>query len=112
MLEQSSIYLGSIYFQTNQLQLALKYFDTTLGINSNNYFALVNKASVLHKLNKNSDAIVLLDKALCINNKDSVIYRNLASIYEDELNFNLAEKYYLKTLSFRYSVSMGMDMGA
>ena len=100
MLEQSSIYLGSIYFQTNQLQLALKYFDTTLGINSNNYFALVNKASVLHKLNKNSDAIVLLDKALCINNKDSVIYRNLASIYEDELNFNLAEKYYLKTLSF------------
>lgn len=100
MLEHSSIYLGIIYFQTTQLILALKYFDVALSINVNNYDALVNKAGVLHKLNKNSDAMILLDKALNINNNNSVAYRNYASIYEDELDFNQSEKYYLKALSF------------
>ena len=100
MLEHSSIYLGIIYFQTSQLILALKYFDAALSINANNYDALVNKAGVLHKLNKNSDAMMSLDKALNIKNNDLIAYRNYASIYEDELDFNQSEKYYLKALSF------------
>ena len=100
MLEHSSIYLGIIYFQTTQLILALKYFDAALSINANNYDALVNKAGVLHKLNKNSDAMMSLDKALNIKNNDLIAYRNYASIYEDELDFNQSEKYYLKALSF------------
>ena len=67
MLEFSSIYLGIIYFQTTQLNLSLQYFDKVLNINSENYNALVNKAAVLNKLDRNLEAKQLLDKALTID---------------------------------------------
>lgn len=98
MLEFSSIYLGIIYFQTTQLNLSLQYFDKVLNINSENYNALVNKAAVLNKLDRNLEAKQLLDKALTIDPSGSVAYRNYAAVYEDEFELEKAEEFYVKAI--------------
>lgn len=98
MLEFSFIYLGIIYFQTAQLNLSLQYFDKVLNINSENYNALVNKAAVLNKLDRNLEAKKLLDKALTIDPSDSIAYRNYAAVYEDEFELEKAEEFYTKAL--------------
>jgi len=98
MLEFSSIYLGVIYYQKTKLELSLKYFDMVLKLNSENYDALVNKAAVLNKLDQNSEAKKLLDKALKINPNRPVAYRNYASVYEDEFKLDQAETYYKQAI--------------
>lgn len=98
MLEFSSIYLGVIYYQTTKLELSLQYFDMVLKLNSENYDALVNKAAVLNKLDQNSESKKLLDKALAINPNRSIVYRNYASVYEDEFRLDQAEEYYKKAI--------------
>lgn len=98
MMEISSLYLGIIYFQTTQLETSLKYFDIALSLNSKNYEALVNKAAVLNKLDKNQEAKKLLDNAIIINPERSIAYRNYGAIYEDECDFHKAEHSYYKAI--------------
>ena len=102
MLEFSSIYLGIIYFQTAKLDLSLQYFDVVLKINSENYNALVNKASVLNRLDRNVEAKKLLDKALIIDPVGSIAYRNYAAIYEDEFELEKAEQLYQKAININH----------
>ena len=98
MLEFSSIYLGIIYFKTFKFELSLQYFDIVLKINIENYDALVNKAAVLNKLDRNFEAKQLLDKALKIDSGRSIAYRNYAAVYEDEFKLEKAEEFYKKAI--------------
>ena len=98
MMETSSIYLGTINFLLSNLKESFEYFKIALSINPKNCHALINQAAVLNKLDQNKEAKNLLEKALLIDKNSTAAYKNFATIFEDELQFDKAQEFYLKAL--------------
>lgn len=103
MLETSSIYLGTINFLLSNLKESFEYFKIALSINPKNCHALINQAAVLNKLDQNIEAKSLLDRALLIDKNSTAAYKNYATIFEDELQFDKAQEFYLKALKINPS---------
>ena len=59
-------YLFEIYYNLGDLNNALTYLNNSLELNPDNINNIINKGTILYKLEKYNDAMVYFDKALSI----------------------------------------------
>lgn len=90
-------YICGIYHENKQYKKAILYSKYLLNQDSDNYKYLSNYAELLYLLNKNEESKHLFKKLSERNSEDYTNYIYLARIYKEEANFELAEKYFLKT---------------
>lgn len=86
-----------IYEANKQYSKALLYNYYLLKSNPNNYEYLFNRAKMLYLLDRNKDAKELFKQLSLMNSTDSLNYVYLGRLYNEDNNFEFAEKYFLKT---------------
>jgi len=78
-------YLALVYVHRNMFDNSLKLWDKALEINPKDEFALINKGKTLIQLKKYKEALVTLNKAVELNEKNLLVY-NLLGVVNANLN--------------------------
>ena len=81
------------------LDLAKKYYNITLKIDINHYYANLNLGSIYEKENKLDEALELLLRANSIDKDEKMSAYNLGVVYSKLKDYDKAVKYYLEEIS-------------
>lgn len=95
------ILIGDIYFQRNQLELAKKYYETSLTINNRFPNGLLGLAKVLFKKGKFIQCIVQLKTVNTDNEYDKALHFYYAEASFKLRDYKRAAKEYEKLLQFK-----------
>ncbi|GBB89786.1 hypothetical protein RclHR1_01660005 [Rhizophagus clarus] len=90
------IVLGISYHNICNNKVALKNFDIALKNDSNNYLSLKHCAYIYEKQGRYSDTLIMLDKLLSINERDSLILCYYGEILSKMGKYDGAIIYYTK----------------
>lgn len=86
------------YISFSGMENSLKYFDECISLNNEFYLAYIDKAAILNSLERTTEKITLLEKAIEIDPNCSNAYMMLAKTYLEQSNFKEAEYYSQKAL--------------
>tara|TARA_B100001173_G_scaffold108167_1_gene93694 strand:+ start:356 stop:1399 length:1044 start_codon:yes stop_codon:yes gene_type:complete len=82
----------------NNLELAIKFYDNSIQLNSKYFEAIINKSKVFEKLGKINSAIECLKDATKIKSDFHYItYYNLGNLYSKLLDYKKALKFFIKS---------------
>lgn len=90
--------LGVLKHRAGKLNEALEHFKTAEKLNSENHLLLFNYSMLLSDMEKNSEALDKIIKAITINPKDPEYYNLKGSIFLGLSNFKDAEQTFLDAI--------------
>ena len=92
--------LGNYFKKVGQINNALNYFNMAVSFSPNLYGVYINIGNIFSDLGRNEEALKNYEKALKIKNDFPSTLYNIGNILFSKKDFNGAEKYFLKALSF------------
>lgn len=109
---QASNNLANIYQLDKKYKEALSLYDTLLSLGVKESLVFTNKASLLYKMGKESEAEMYFLEALREDLNNSLAHFNLALIYTEKLEFKKAKKCINNALAIESSSSKFLSMSA
>lgn len=101
---------GYDLFTDNHLHAALAYYRVLEKYYPRSHKVIANIGAILTMLEKDDDAIVYAKKAVELAPNDPINNWNLARLYHYTNKFDLAEKYYVKSLSLESNVNKKKEL--
>ncbi|WP_300368809.1 tetratricopeptide repeat protein [Brachyspira sp.] len=108
----AAIEIGIIYYDNNQYEMAIKYFDEALDIQPNNSEAIKYKAFCFVNIGNFDEAISSMNDVLKKFPDDSLLNYNLGRAYKGREDYKTAIRYYSNSYKDKeYSVKSLYEMG-
>tara|TARA_B100001057_G_scaffold78396_1_gene73526 strand:+ start:98 stop:2143 length:2046 start_codon:yes stop_codon:yes gene_type:complete len=98
---QLLLFLGTLYLQINNFNLAKDYLEQALNIDKNNTLAINNLATTYEKLEEKNKAITLLKKSIEISQNNPETFFRIGNLYSVEKKYELAIKNYQKAIELK-----------
>ncbi len=96
LIHEANIYLAKIYIKLKDFSTALQYAKKAEGVYSNFWELNYLFAVIYYNLNMHTHAVLPIEKALKLNQKEPLVYEWAGNIYLKLGEFLKAKKYFLK----------------